>query len=81
MFVAEGAAAALAADKQSIIEWLAAGDHFGALALYQEVRYVHCVQAEDFAIIRSLKRIDFQSVYARFPDLHAAFAERERLAT
>lgn len=43
LFVAEGEASALAADKQSIVEWLPAGDHYGELALYKEFRHVHFV--------------------------------------
>lgn len=66
-FIAEGSVFILSNDKQTVIDKLYSGGCFGEHALFQEIKRTFFVQAEDFCIIKILKREDFDRVAGLFP--------------
>mmetsp|Transcript_2189 Transcript_2189/g.3266 ORF Transcript_2189/g.3266 Transcript_2189/m.3266 type:complete len:159 (-) Transcript_2189:1499-1975(-) len=75
-FMAEGLAYVLLEDKQTVIQTIKKGDHFGEMAILFKAKRINYVQAESFCIINVLTKTDFDEIVKNFPDIAESLKER-----
>ena len=61
------------------MEVLVSGSDYGEISLYKDLRLLHYVHAEDFSIIRKLRRSDFERIQANYGDLNDIIKQRAAL--